>query len=424
METRLNGSESTADALPLGITTTYATIMGLILLAAMLGNLLVLAAVYSTSTLRTTAAILVVNLACVDLLISVAIVPFVAITAVTGDWLLSDQACVATGFVNAFLTAAQIMALFHISVNRFVAVARPHSYETAFFRKATLVMVATGWVHSLIWSSLPFLGWGKLGFVQGTLFCNILWEQDHFSYAITAQTVCYLLPPPIAAVLYCLVYKEVRKLARRHQATGSDSFASRTFHMEPRTLGASREDIPYSERRDRTASSYSLNQGYASKNKRRKAMENRVTKTLLAVALAFVVCWIPRGLANLWALFEGRQAVPRALEYASTTFVFFNSAVNPMLYGALHRDFGKAFRKILCCSKQDALRHTRTDDRSRSVPWPTSPSGTTCCVGNARDGLRGPVMAQCAHQALVLPDGFQQKLCVCTIFQAQACSGA
>ena len=87
----------------------------------------------------------------------------------------------------------------------------------------------------------------------------------------------------------------------------------------------------------------------AKRSRRRKLMETRVTKTLLAVVMAFVFCWIPRGIANLWAIFEDREAVPRALEYSSTVFVFFNAAVNPVLYGALHQDFQRAFRRIICC---------------------------------------------------------------------------
>ena len=358
----MGNTANVSDNLPLGITVSYASIMGVILIGAILGNILVLIAVYSTLTLRTTAAILVVNLACVDFLIAVTIVPFVATTAIAQKWILTEDVCIVTGFINAFLTAAQIMALLHISVNRFMAVARPHSYKSSCNKKATIVMVFAGWVNSIVWTSLPFWGWGKLGFVEGTLFCNILWEKEQFAYALTVQVVCYLIPPSIAAVLYLLVYVKVRSQAKRTLMPRSSAMSNGFRMTGART--ESREDMISS---GATMNSTGMHDSKSSsrKSKRRTAMENRVTKTLLAVALAFVICWIPRGIANLWALFKNREAVPRALEYASTAFVFLNSAVNPLLYGAFHRDFGKAFKAILCCRGQGLSRNmTRTDNQS------------------------------------------------------------
>ncbi|EDO48641.1 predicted protein [Nematostella vectensis] len=300
--------------------------MASITITAIFGNSLVIAAVRRTRSLRTSSAILVVNLACVDLAVTIIIVPFVILTAAnTSVWdeTLPQEICKATGFMNAFLTAAQIMALLHISVNRFIAVAFPHSYEKL-TKRFTMGTVFFGWLHSLFWTLMPFLGWGELGFVKGTLFCNILWSQE-LSFAVTVQVVCYFVPTAVAVVLYIGIYVNVRRQSKR---------AERAEKM---------------------------------RNKRRKILENRVTRTLLGVALAFAVCWFPRGVANLWALFAGRESVPRGLEYASTAFVFMNSSVNPILYGALHQDFNRAFRDILYCRTRVRRARSKSEDFSASV---------------------------------------------------------
>lgn len=340
--------------------------MGCTMVFAIFGNVLVILAVQRTKNLRTTAAILVVNLALVDLSITVSIVPFVMTLAVTQEWVLPWVMCRLTGFINAFLTAGQMMALLHISVNRYIAVAYPHSYETRCNKRGTICTVVLGWLYSLVWTSLPFYGWGKLGFIQGTLFCNILWSAN-MAYAITVHVMCYFIPSILSAVLYLGVYKHVRSHGKRlFQKTLSleltqysdkkrtESTISRSIGEDnaPRTvsfdnLAVSTENIIDAGFTD--LGEHSSASSRAKRSRRRKLMEARVTKVLLAVVMAFVCCWIPRGIANLWAIFESREAVPRALEYSSTVLVFFNAAVNPVLYGALHQDFQRAFRRIICC---------------------------------------------------------------------------
>lgn len=347
--------------------------MGCTMVFAIFGNILVIIAVRRTKSLRTTAAILVVNLAIVDLSITVTIVPFVMTLAITQDWVLPWEVCELTGFINAFLTAGQIMALLHISVNRYIAVAYPHAYETRCNKRGTIITVLLGWMYSLIWTVLPFFGWGKLGFIQGTLFCNIVWSEE-MAYAITVQVMCYFIPSILGAVLYLNVYRHVRlqgkrifektmsfELSQREAKNRSESSPSNGDAGTPKAvrsvsfdnLGTSTDNIAastdniaesgFTDIKNTSASSRSK------RSRRRKLLEARVTKVLLAVIMAFVFCWIPRGIANLWAIFVSREAVPRALEYSSTVFVFFNAAVNPVLYGALHQDFQRAFRKIICC---------------------------------------------------------------------------
>ncbi|KAL9952509.1 hypothetical protein ACROYT_G039777 [Oculina patagonica] len=346
--------------------------MGCTMVFAIFGNILVIVAVRRTKSLRTTAAILVVNLAIVDLSITVTIVPFVMALAITQEWVLPWAICELTGFINAFLTAGQIMALLHISINRYIAVAYPHSYETRCNKQGTIITVLLGWLYSLIWTLLPFFGWGKLGFIHGTLFCNILWSEA-MAYAITVQIMCYFIPSILGAFLYLNVYRHVRLQSKRiFEKTMSFELSQREIKNRTESsnsidadppkairsvsfdnLATSRENIAASTDNIAESGFSDLKNTSATararRSRRRKLMETRVTKMLLAVVMAFVFCWIPRGIANLWAIFVNREAVPRALEYSSTVFVFFNAAVNPVLYGALHQDFQRAFRRIICC---------------------------------------------------------------------------
>jgi len=365
---RLTNHSSTDAVASLSIGSLLSVVsLGCVIALATFGNILVFLAVYRTKRLRrTTAAILVVNLAIVDLSITLTVVPFVMTTAVTEEWVLPWVICELTGFINAFLTAGQIMALLHISVNRYIAVAYPHSYETRCNKRGTIFAVILGWLYALIWTLMPFFGWGKLGFIRGTLFCNILWSEE-LSYAITVQVMCYFIPSILGAVLYLNVYRYVRLHGKRvfektfslelkehgekhrTESSFSTAAASPSGPVSFDNLAASRDTIDTISESGFSDIRNTNDSHVERRTRRRRAMEARVTKTLLAVVMAFVFCWIPRGVANLWAILVNREDVPRALEYSSTVFAFSNAAVNPILYGALHQDFKRAFRRIICC---------------------------------------------------------------------------
>ena len=86
--------------------------------------------------------------------------------------------------------------------------------------------------------------------------------------------------------------------------------------------------------------------------RRHRSRESRVTQSLLLVAAAFAIFWLPRGLVNFSAVIIGRDSVPKAIEYLSSVFIFMSSFVNPIIYALFHYEYNKAFRRILGCKKK------------------------------------------------------------------------
>ena len=86
--------------------------------------------------------------------------------------------------------------------------------------------------------------------------------------------------------------------------------------------------------------------------RRHRSRESRVTKSLLLVAAAFAIFWLPRGLVNFSAVVRGRDSVPKAIEYLSSVFIFMSSFVNPIIYALFHYEYNKAFRQILGCKRR------------------------------------------------------------------------
>ena len=76
---------------------------------------------------------------------------------------------------------------------------------------------------------------------------------------------------------------------------------------------------------------------------------NQITKAFLMIVLTFSVCWIPRGIANIWTLLKDRKSVPLSLEITSTLLIFSTAAFNPLVYGYYRTDMRNALKVNLGC---------------------------------------------------------------------------
>ena len=75
----------------------------------------------------------------------------------------------------------------------------------------------------------------------------------------------------------------------------------------------------------------------------------KVTRTLFVMVVFFNLCWTPILLIDIVDSIQTRWTFSREVYVAYTFLAHISSALNPLIYGVLNRNFRTDYLKLLCC---------------------------------------------------------------------------
>ncbi|CAL8354958.1 unnamed protein product [Merluccius merluccius] len=332
-ETALRGSSPpVATTLP---TVLLGAAMSLLILLTVSGNVLVCLAVFTTRRLRCFTNCFIVSLAVTDLLLGVLVLPFSAMLRLTDEWPLGATFCNIYISLDVMLCTASILTLLVISMDRYLAVTMPLRYTALVLPGRVVVAMASVWTVSLAVSFLPIhMGWNTSnGTVQnrgpGDPERRCRFELNG-AYALTDSLVTFFLP----LTVMCWTYYRILRIAQ----------------AQARRIIVSRPACPVAsyDSRSNTPSIASTATAAVASVTAVALREHKATMTLAAVIGAFVVCWLPYFL--LFTVMGVREQEEPGPEYQVVLWLgYANSALNPILYAALNRDFRSAYAQLLGC---------------------------------------------------------------------------
>ncbi|XP_061755772.1 histamine receptor H2a [Nerophis ophidion] len=307
-------------------------ILTLLILLTISGNILVCLAVCASRRLRCLTNCFIVSLAVTDLLLGLVVLPFSAHLQLTNDWPLGPVFCNFYISMDVMLCTASILTLLAISVDRYLAVTMPLRYTSLVLPWKVVVAMASVWTVSVAVSFLPiYMGWNTVNGTVQNYGARVPERTCRFElnrpYVLTDSLLTFYLP----LLAMCWTYLRILRIARAQikriisaRPTCVTSYSCRSNQSTITTVVSS---IPASALR-----------------------EHKATVTLAAVIGAFVVCWLP-----YFILFTalGLQEHPDPNKVPQFSIVLWlgytNSALNPILYGALNRDFRSAYAHLLRC---------------------------------------------------------------------------
>uniref|UniRef100_A0A8C3NYL3 Muscarinic acetylcholine receptor n=1 Tax=Cyanoderma ruficeps TaxID=181631 RepID=A0A8C3NYL3_9PASS len=159
---------------PAGTAALLAALMGLLVLATVLGNALVILAFVVDRSLRTQGNFFFLNLAVADLLVGGFCIPLYIPYVLTGEWRLGRGLCKLWLVVDYLVCTASVFNIVLISFDRFICVTRAVSYraQQGMTRNAVLKMM-TVWIAAFLLYGPAILSWEHIA--QKRCFPPPLW---------------------------------------------------------------------------------------------------------------------------------------------------------------------------------------------------------------------------------------------------------
>nr|XP_054749667.1 G-protein coupled receptor 84-like [Lytechinus pictus] len=298
-----------------------ATFLVLVSILGTFGNILVIAAVLSTPTLRTRGNVFIIFLAITDLITTAFLAPFFIFTLLKGGWPYAEIYCDILGYAALICLSLSVMSLGLIAITRYVAVTRPkHVFQKQC--NTCVIIIAFGVLATLncLIVILPELAqFGSVGYNSDLGHCSMLCSEDRdWWYCATLFLGGVVTTMTITPAYYALTLWVVRKSRITVAAINRNS---------ERHHANVKGNVPQAANRAPTLS----------------REEIRLTKKLMLLFLIFFICWFPYSIV----IFTDRNGiVPTPLHRFTNLFVWVNSCLNPYLYAWMMRSFRNAYKSV------------------------------------------------------------------------------
>ncbi|CAG0895037.1 unnamed protein product [Cyprideis torosa] len=356
-------------------------VFGIIIVAAICGNLLVIVSVCRFRKLRIITNYFLVSLALADTLVSSVPMVFNASVQITGKWIFEPWVCDFWNSTDVFFCTVSILHLCAISVDRFYAIVRPLRYPIVVTKKKVCLMIAGVWTAPILLSFLPiFMKW----YTTDEHIQERLQHPDECPfvvnkyYGVISSSVSFWIPCAIMIMTYARIFKEAKRqeeqlMRFRRPSTFTDPG---TVHQNPQhgppiemnelTVPSSKPRLSISRLSPGPSGDGPSTPMRDSKHHIHKMKsEHKAARTLGIIMGAFIACWFP---FFLWYLIDALCDVCVTPDIIVTILFwigYFNSTLNPIIYAYFNRDFREAFkdtlRQIAYCGHAPKIRKPLPD---------------------------------------------------------------
>ena len=200
---------------------TTSIILGTMILATIIGNVFVIAAIVLEKNLHNVGNYLIVSLSVADLMVAALVMPLAAVNEISTQWFLGPEICDMWISFDVLCCTSSILHLVAIAMDRYWAVTRVDYIHNRSARRI-LIMIALSWLIGVSISIPPLFGWK--GETNDPASCMI--SQD-WGYTIFSTVGAFYLPLALMLFIYLKVFRAAKSRIRKKNFKALDKGAPR-----------------------------------------------------------------------------------------------------------------------------------------------------------------------------------------------------
>uniref|UniRef100_A0A2C9K1H0 G-protein coupled receptors family 1 profile domain-containing protein n=1 Tax=Biomphalaria glabrata TaxID=6526 RepID=A0A2C9K1H0_BIOGL len=273
---------------------------------SVIGNSIVIAAIWKNRRLHTITNVFVGNLAMADIVVGLLAAPCAAL-AYKG-LPKNFYGCVFINSVILIVTNISILMLLGVALERFLAIKEPFLYQRTLTVRRAIYINSCIWVIGFLLGMVPMYGWNKgAKDLEVCLFTNVI----TYEYMVYFQFFGLVLLP---LFLMMCIYIYILIIVRRHMK--QTNALRNMFQQERRAQEGFSKDV-------------------------------KAAKMLALVILFFGIFWLPVNILNSLSLFcDVACSPPYEVLLAAIVMSHANSCINPFLYAASNSRIKRAIKGI------------------------------------------------------------------------------
>ncbi|CAF2119252.1 unnamed protein product [Rotaria magnacalcarata] len=192
-----------------------------LILTTVIGNTLVLAALFLDKRLHTPSFFLIANMAIADLLLGISVLPFSSVLELLNNhWIFGQNFCSAWLALDVLCCTASIIGLAGVSIDRYIGVTRPLKYSSLMTIRRTIYLIIIIWAVSILTSVVPLFGLTDRGAPPKNINSSYVISETcevnkNTFYTIFSSIMSFYIPVIILLILYSRIYQEAKEQGKK-----------------------------------------------------------------------------------------------------------------------------------------------------------------------------------------------------------------
>ncbi|CAH1113015.1 unnamed protein product [Psylliodes chrysocephalus] len=348
---------------PLAIVVPISVIYIFIFITGILGNISTCFVIATNKCMHTATNYYLFSLAISDLLLLISGLP----PEIYSIWsrypyVFGEEFCVLQGFAAEASANATVLTITAFTIERYVAICYPFLSHTLSKLNRAIKYIIYIWIIAISLAIPQALAFGVVcEVINGRIVndhCVCIPKRSVIPHAFEISTLLFFVAPmSLITILYVLIGMQLHKSLR--PIKGDDVKIRHRLYKPVVNFGVNHVMHEYEMEMRKCNRVEEDGRKIYAKNAR---AAKHVVKMLVAVVIAFFICWAPFHAQRLFAIYgapNSRQVITafQILTYISGVFYYLSTTINPLLYNIMSHKFREAFKATYkqCCKKSQRL---------------------------------------------------------------------